>query len=116
MADTTTKSTTPERRTQRRTSVELEGTITRLAGRPLEGSGVTVDLSDGGARLVGPAAFAVGDVVRVSIPRGDTTLEHRGLVVGRQPKSSGLATLNVAFRTTPRGETTDLHDLTSPLD
>jgi hypothetical protein len=111
MSDTAT-----ERRNHRRRAIELQGTIARVAGPPLSGAGVTVDLSDGGARLVGPAAFVVGDVVRISIAEGETMIEHQGLVVGRQSTSTGLATLNVAFRTTPSNDTIDLRGLVSPLD
>ena len=111
-----TATTTTERRQHQRTEIELEGTITRAAGRALTGPSATIDLSEGGARLLGPSGFVVGDVVRVAITRGDTAVERQGLVVRCEPASRGRSTLHVAFRTTEHRDTVDLRALISPLD
>ena len=110
--------TTTERRLHERTEIELDGTITRVAGPALVGAAATVDLSEGGARLTGPAGFVVGDVVRLSIERDDVVVERQGLVVARhpQPGSKKTATLHIAFRTTPGADPLDLRELISPLD
>jgi hypothetical protein len=107
---------TTDRRQHDRVAVAIEGTIARLAGPPLAGAGVTVDLSAGGTRFVGPSAFVVGDVVRISLSGDDGAVEHQGLVVGREPKSARLATLNVAFRSSRSNDTVDLRGLVNPLD
>ena len=111
--------TTTERRLHERTEIELDGTITRVAGPALAGAAATVDLSEGGARLTGPAGFVVGDVVRLSIERDDVAVERQGLVVARHPSTGSkktTATLHIAFRTTPGADTLDLRELISPLD
>lgn len=90
---------TAERRQHHRKDVELDATIERISGRSFAAPAATIDLSEGGARLTGPAAFGVGDVVRVTITTEDISVENQGLIVGRQPGSGGQATLNVAFRT-----------------
>ncbi|HVM10480.1 MAG TPA: PilZ domain-containing protein [Acidimicrobiales bacterium] len=91
-------STRTERRQHDRTAVELAATIERISGRPLTGSATTVDLSLGGARLVAPAGFGVGDVVKVALASGDVSIEHQALVVGRQEATRSTATLNLAFK------------------
>lgn len=111
-----TSTTTTDRRRHERTEIALEGTITRVAGRPLTGPSATIDLSEGGARLLGPTGFTVGDVVKVSITRGDTNVERQGLVVRCEPTTAERATLHVAFRTTAGSDTVDLRELISPLD
>jgi hypothetical protein len=88
-----------ERRQHSRADIELPAQLVRVGGRALAGSASTVDLSEGGARLVGPATFAVGDVVVVTIASGDLSIEHQGLIVGRQPLAAAAATLHVAFKT-----------------
>ena len=105
MADTTT-----DRRQHDRTEVALDATVERVAGRPLAGPASTIDVSEGGARLLGPVALTVGDVVRVSIRRGDLTVERQALIVGRQsaPGSPDQAMLNVAFKTPGYTDTGDL--------
>ena len=107
MADTET-----ERRQHTRTEIALPATIERVTGRPLAGEGSTVDLSIGGARLVGPSGFAVGDVVRIAISGDGVTIEHQGLVVGRQEgKTKSKATLHVAFKSLDEQTTIDLRRL-----
>ena len=91
-------STTTERRQHPRTAIELDASLERIGGRPLSGSASTIDLSEGGACFVGPAGFAVGDVVMVRIARGDVSIERQALVVGRQPRSSKQAVFNLAFK------------------
>ena len=100
-----------ERRQHDRTQVDLPVTLERVGGRPLTGEASTVDLSAGGARLVGPAAFAVGDVVHLTITGKDMSLEHQGLIVERRPTTGKRATLHVAFRTLGESETLDLRRL-----
>ena len=86
-------------------------TIERVGGRPCSGSGSTVDLSEGGARLLGPAAFVVGDVVRVTLTGDDVAVEQQGLVVGRQETDGGQVKLNIAFKTLDERGTIDLRRL-----
>ena len=101
-----------ERRTHARSELALAASIERVGARAtVSGSATTVDLSEGGVRLKGPAAFAVGDVVRITITSGDLSVEHQGLVVGRQAASTKLATLHVAFRTPDERTSTDLRRL-----
>jgi hypothetical protein len=102
---------TAERRKHHRKPLELEATIERMVGRPLAGSASTLDLSEGGVRLRGPAGFVVGDVVHIAISRDDVVFENQGLVVGRQPASDETATLNVAFRTLEEQGTVDVRRL-----
>lgn len=90
--------TTTERRQHTRTSIELDARLERLGGRPLSASAKSTDLSDGGACVVAPAGFSVGDVVRVTISRGEVAIERQALVVGRQEVSSKTAALNLAFK------------------
>lgn len=106
MAETET-----ERRRHPRTEVELAATIERVGGRPLTGAGSTLDISEGGARLRGPASFAVGDVVRVTLTGDDVAIEQQGLIVGRKGAKSGQATLNIAFKTLDERRTIDLRRL-----
>ena len=107
MADTQS-----ERRNHVRSDVELSGSIERVGGRAtVSGPATTVDLSEGGVRLKGPAAFAVGDVVRVTINSGDLSVEHQGLVVGREAVSTKLATLRIAFKTPDERTSIDLRRL-----
>lgn len=106
MAETQT-----ERRQHPRTEVELAATIERMGGRPLSGTGSTVDISEGGARLRGPGTFAVGDVVKVTLMGDDVAIEQQGLVVGRQDASGAEAILNVAFKTLDERRTIDLRRL-----
>ena len=106
MADTET-----ERRRHPRTEVALSVTIERIGGRTLSGVGSTIDLSEGGARLRGPGAFAVGDVVKVTLRADDVAIEQQGLVVGRQGAATGEVTLNVAFKTLDEDRSIDLRRL-----
>jgi hypothetical protein len=91
-------STRTERRQHDRSAVELAATIERISGRPLSGPATTVDLSLGGARVVAPGGFGVGDVVRLALTSGDLSIEHQALVVGRQDESRSSVTLNLAFK------------------
>lgn len=91
-------STRTERRQHDRTTVALQATIERVGGRPLTGAATTTDLSEGGACVVAPAGFLVGDVVRLALRSDDISVEHQGLVVGRQDDSSKTARLNIAFK------------------
>ena len=92
--------------------MELSARVERVGSRAsMSGPATTVDLSEGGVRLKAPAAFAVGDVVRVTITSGDLSVEHQGLVVGRQTDSTKRATLNVAFRTPDERTSVDLRRL-----
>jgi hypothetical protein len=101
-----------ERRIHARSDVALSGRIERVGGRSsVSGPATTVDLSEGGVRLRGPAGFAVGDVVRVTVSSGDLSVEHQGLVVGREAASSKRATLRIAFRTPDERTTIDLRRL-----
>lgn len=101
-----------ERRTHARSDVALSASVKRVGGRAdVFGPATTLDLSEGGVRLKGPAAFAVGDVVRVTITNGDLSVEHQGLVVGRQADSTKRATLNVAFKTPDERACIDLRRL-----
>ena len=102
-----------ERRQHERAEIQLPATIERVVGRALAGPATTVDLSEGGARLVGPGGFAVGDVVRVSITGDDVGIEHQGLVVGRttEKATSKTATLHVAFKSLDEPTTIDLRRL-----
>ena len=77
----------------------------------MAGSASTVDLSEGGARLVGPAGFAVGDVVVVTITSDDISIEHQALVVGRQANDADTATLNLAFKTVGERGTAEIRRL-----
>ena len=88
-----------ERRQYERVDVALPATVERLGNRPVAISASTVDLSKGGACLVAPDRFAVGDVLRMSIGSGELAVEHQGLVVGHQPRGGDTAILNVAFKT-----------------
>jgi hypothetical protein len=89
-----------ERRVHARSDVKLSASVERVGGRSsVSGPATTVDLSEGGVRLKGPAALAVGDVVRVTITTADLSVERQGLVVGRQAGASKQATLHVAFKT-----------------
>jgi hypothetical protein len=90
--------TTTERRRHGRIEIELPATLARVGGRPLTGPASTVDVSAGGTQLVGPAGFAVADVIRVTITSGDLSVEHQGLIVARRPLDAGRATLHVAFK------------------
>ena len=87
-----------ERRQHQRVEITLPVTVERLGTRAVSASGSTIDLGEGGACLVAPARFAVGDVVRVSVGSGELAVQHQGLIVGEQ-KHAGSATLNIAFRT-----------------
>lgn len=101
-----------ERRIYARSEVELSASVERVGGRAgLTGPATTLDLSEGGVRLKGPLAFAVGDVVRVTITSGDLSVAHQGLVVGRQAGASKQATINVAFRTPDERTSIDLRRL-----
>lgn len=100
--------TTTDRRQHDRTEVSLSATVERVGGRPLADTASTVDLSEGGARLLGPAAFAVGDVVRVTITSGDLAIERQALIVGRTASTGKKATLNVAFKSP---ESSDIDEL-----
>lgn len=101
-----------ERRVHNRSEVELSATVERVGGRPsVSGEATTVDLSEGGVRLRGPAALAVGDVVRVTIASGGLSVAHQGLVVGRQAEPRKRAVLNVAFRTLDESASIDLRRL-----
>ena len=106
MAETET-----ERRRHPRTEIELVATIERVGGRSLSGAGSTVDISEGGARLRGPAGFGVGDVVKVTLTGGDVAIVQQGLVVGRQDAAGSEAILNVAFKTLDEERTVDLRRL-----
>ena len=106
MAETET-----ERRRHPRTEVELSVTVEKIGGRSVSGAGSTIDLSEGGARLLGPAALAVGDVVLVTLTGADLSVEQQGLVVGRTGGTRGQATLNVAFKTLDDERTIDLRRL-----
>lgn len=106
MAETET-----ERRRHPRTEVELSVTVEKIGGRAISGAGSTIDISEGGARLVGPAALVVGDVVRVTLTGSDVSVEQQGLVVGRQEAARGQATLNIAFKTLDDQRTIDLRRL-----
>lgn len=85
-----------------------------MTGRPLQSDASTIDLSEGGARLVGPASLAVGDVVRVTITGGDVRVEQQGLVVGHEPAANDEATLNIAFKSLDEREVVDLRRLIDP--
>jgi hypothetical protein len=87
-----------ERRQHQRVEITLPVTVERLGSRSVAASGSTIDLGEGGACLVAPARFAVGDVVELSLGSGELSVRHRGLVVGQQ-EHAGTATLNIAFRT-----------------
>ena len=93
--------------------MELAASIERVGGRAsVSGAASTVDLSEGGVQLKASAAFAVGDVVRVTITSGEVSVEHQGLVVGREAASSKqLATLRIAFRTPDERTSIDLRRL-----
>lgn len=106
MAETQT-----ERRQHPRTEVRLAATVERIGGRALSGAGTTLDISEGGARLVGPAAFAVGDVVKVMLTGDDVAIEQQGLVVGRTDGTGGQATLHVAFKSLDEDRSIDLRRL-----
>jgi len=106
MAETQT-----ERRQHPRTEVALAASIERIGGRALSGASSTLDISEGGARLRGPAGFAVGDVVKVTLRSHDVSIEQQGLVVGRQDATGGEAILNVAFKTLDERRTVDLRRL-----
>jgi len=106
MTDTST-----ERRQHDRRTVTLVASLERLGLRPEFGEASTVDLSEGGARLVGPGTFAVGDVVRVIISSGGVAVENQALVVARQPGPDDLATINVAFRQPAEHQVPDLRRL-----
>lgn len=104
--------TQAERRQHTRTEIAVPATLERVTGRPLAGNGSTIDLSIGGARLVGPSAFAVGDVVRLALAGDGVTIEHQGLVVGKQDgPSKSMATLHVAFKSLDEQKTIDLRRL-----
>lgn len=91
--------TVTDRRQSPRTPVGLPAAITRLGLTKGTGIATTRDLSEGGACLVGPDTFRVGDVVRVTVTCGDLRIEQQGLVVGRNNERDGGATFNVAFKT-----------------
>lgn len=88
-----------DRRRGPRTTLGLPATLQRLGARTATGMAMTCDLSEGGARLVGPDTFDVGDVVIVTISSGELTIENQGLIVGHQQGSDSTAMLNVAFKT-----------------
>jgi hypothetical protein len=100
--------TSTDRRQHSRTEIELPATLTRVGGRPLTGPASTVDLSAGGSQLVGPAGFAVADVIQVTISSGDLSVENQGLVVARRPLDDGRAALHVAFKTLDDRSAVDL--------
>lgn len=104
-------STHTERRAHTRADVALPATVERVGGRRVTGPATTIDLSEGGVRLRGPASFATGDVVRVTITSGDLSVANQGLVVGQVPESDDVATFNVAFRTLDERSTIDLRRL-----
>lgn len=103
--------TDTERRQHPRTEIALPVRIQRVTGRTLAGEGSTIDLSIGGARIVGPADFAVGDVVRIAVTAA-LDGEHQALVVARTAgPSKTTATLHVAFKSLDERTTIDLRRL-----
>src|SRR5688500_9564234 len=87
-----------ERRQYERVNVALPATLERLGNRIAATPASTVDLSIGGACLVAPDRFGVGDVVHVLLGSGDLAVEHQGLIVGHQ-QTGESAILNIAFKT-----------------
>lgn len=92
----------------------LPAILTRIGRRPTEGRGTTVDLSVGGAAILSSGAFAVGDVVVVSVLGPGVSVEQQGLVVGRQADPAGGAALNIAFKTVDDATAADLERLLPP--
>ena len=88
-----------ERRSTPRAPAHLTVQLERLGAGGHTGTAHTRDLSERGARLVGPDAFGVGDVVLVTINSGEVPLAVQGLVVGSKPHLGRDAMLNVAFKT-----------------
>ena len=95
------KVTQGERRQHERVPVELQATLTRVGGRGYSQDVRTVDLSEGGAGIVAPDGFNVGDVVILTVGSVDVEIGYQGLVVGRRedaPTEDGQV-LNIAFKT-----------------
>jgi hypothetical protein len=63
----------------------------------------TVDLSEGGAGIVGSGRFQVGDVVVLTVDTDDLGIGYQGLIVGRHEADGsgepGRQLLNIAFKT-----------------
>lgn len=89
-----------ERRRHERVPVRLSATLTRVGRRAQVEDVATVDLSEGGAGVEASEAFAVGDVVVLSVAAEGVSIEHQGLVVGRRPADAeGRTVVNIAFKT-----------------
>jgi hypothetical protein len=95
-----------ERRAHPRRGIALPATVTRVGGRAIEGSGSTVDLSEGGAHISGVKGFSVGDVVVVTINGDGLVVTNQGLVVG----AAGSA-VHVAFKSLNEDAVIDLRRL-----
>lgn len=79
--------------------MQLAATLTRVGGRAQVETVDTVDISEGGAGVVAPNRFNVGDVVVLSVESGGVSVEHQGLVVGSRPAGRSRRTVNIAFKT-----------------
>lgn len=94
---TTTR--TVQRRRHRRTSVALELECRRLADSERSRFEVTtVDLSEGGVRIVAPTGLVVGDVVMLTLAEETDAVAYRGLVVDvRGADRDGAEDVRVKF-------------------
>lgn len=90
---------TVQRRQHRRTPVAMSLECRRLADSDRSRFDVTtVDLSEGGVRLVAPPGLVVGDVVMLTVVEHADTVAYRGLVVDVRPDpDEGPSEVRVAF-------------------
>ena len=92
-----------ERRRHPRVPVQLAATLARIGTLPHVEQVDTVDLSEGGAGILGSDRFQVGDVVVLTVGSVELDIGYQGLVVGRRPEGDDTDTrrqlLNVAFKT-----------------
>ena len=102
--------TSVDRRQHPRVQVTLAASVTRLGGRDLRAPVSVLDLSEGGARIAGPAELAVGDVLVLTIEAAGLGIEHQGLVVGRLADDEH-ALLNLAFKTVDEAGRAELRRL-----
>jgi hypothetical protein len=106
-----------DRRRHPRRPIQVTTRCRRAGGRTHDEEVQTIDLSEGGAGILGSDRFAVGDVVDLQLEVDGRPLDYRGLIVGSRPADvPGKLLHNVAFRTLDDARIGSLRSLLDTAD